>query len=312
MDPVGSVHLLDEPPCNTIRLVQQVFQDALGSSERHQVKELTSHMEAKLTRKGHYAIIYYEGDTVGLMPGPLPEVLEAMQQDGVQEVLLVLSGLRFLSPAGVKAIRESYEKAKSREVNMGIAAPPPTVRKMLKLSGLAQDVPIYYSQEEALTKLDLIDYETSARAEMTDRLLICQKDLPIAGELRKAFKAHHLKPQYRLVPVRDLKRAFEILLEEKIDCILVDAKLPVFQLSSFIEQVETDERLPRIPVLVVATDDQMEAADLLIRNGAQEIIRYPFQPVEVVVRLQTLICHVKDNRPYVPPRQVSQPRGWRA
>jgi anti-anti-sigma factor len=268
-------------------------------------------MRAKVTRKDNLAIVSYEGDTIGLMPGPLPEVLSALQQGGVQEVILDLSKLKFLNPNGIKAIRESYEAAKKHEASFGIASPQPGVRRALKLSGIGQDVPIYYNEREAVANLDLVTYQETAKAELTDRLLICQKDLPIAGALRAALKKHPLKPQFRMIPVRDLKHAMRVLLEEKIDCILIESTFPLYQVSSFIEQVETDERIPSIPIVVVSTDEHLDEADLIIRNGAQDILRYPFQTIEVMVRLQTMISHLKDHRPFTPPAKIVQPRGWR-
>lgn len=268
-------------------------------------------MQAKVTRRDHYWVVSYEGDTVGIMPGPLPEVLTALQE-GAHEIILNLSRLRYLNPNGVKALRESLTAAREREANLGIAAPRPQVRRALKLSGLTPDIPIYFSELEAVSKLDLVDYQDTARQELTDRLLICQKDFPIAGELRKALKKHPLKPHFRMAPVRDLKRASKFLLEERVDCILIESSFPLYQVTQFIERVETDDRLPDIPIVVVSSDERMEEADLMIRNGAHEVLRYPFQPVEVLVRLQTLISHLKDHRPFVPPEKVVQPRGWRA
>jgi anti-anti-sigma factor len=268
-------------------------------------------MQAKVSRHDHYWVVSYEGDTVGIMPGPLPEVLSALQE-GAHEIILDFSRLRFLNPNGIKALKESLDAAKRREANIGIASPRPQVRRVLKLSGLTPEIPIYFSQLEAISKLDLVDYQTTARQELTDRLLVCQKDLPIARDLRKALKKHPLKPQFRMAPVRDLKRAYQFLLEEKVDCILIESSYPLFQVTQFIERVETDDRLPDIPIVVVASDKDMDEADLMIRNGAHEMLRYPFHPVEVLVRLQTLISHLKDHRPFVPPEKVVQPRGWRA
>jgi len=268
-------------------------------------------MDSKIIKKEHYWVITYEGDTSGLMPGPLPEILEALNS-GAHEIILNLSGLRYLSPNGIKALKESLDIAKKREVNIGVAAPPPHVRRALKLAGLVPDIPIFYSEREAITGLELIDYQSTARKDLTDRLLVMQKNLPIAGHLRDALRMHPTKPHFRMIPCRDVKRGLQVLLEERVDCIVVDASFALYQITGFIEKVETDQRLPSIPILVVATDDKLEEAELLIRNGADEILRFPFKPVETVVRLQTLISHMKDHRPYHPPEKVVQPRGWKA
>ncbi len=268
-------------------------------------------MQSKVARKDHYCIITYEGDTTGLMPGPLPEVIDALNK-GAIAIVLNLSKLRFLNPNGVEAMRESLQIVKKRQASMGIAAPQPNVRRTLNLSGLVPEIPIYYNEREAIANLDLIDYTDTAKKEGTDRLLICQNDLPIAGALRDALRRHPLNPHFRMMPCRNLKKAMEILLEERIDLIIIESGFPLVQVTGFIETVETDERLPTIPILVVSDDKNLGEADLMIRNGAHEILRYPFLPIEVLVRLQTLISHMKDHRPYHPPEKVVQPRGWRA
>ncbi len=268
-------------------------------------------MDAKVRRGEHFCVISYEGDTTGLMPGPLPEVLQALNE-GTREIILEFSGLKYLNPNGIKALRDTLEAAKVRDANIGIAAPPAHVRRALRIGGLVPAIPIYHSEREAISKLDMVDYRDEAAVESTDRLLVCQKQLPLVSSLRDALKEHSLKPHFRMKPCRDLARAMEIILKERIDCIIIDGGFPLYQVTDLIEKVETDPRLPSIPILVVATDDKLLEAELMVRNGAHEILRYPFRPVEVVVRLLTLISHLKDHRPYVPPESGVQPRGWKA
>ncbi len=268
-------------------------------------------MESKITKKDSHWVISYEGDTSGILPGPLPEVMQALR-DGAQEIVLNFEGLRFLNPNGIKAIKESLEVARKRAANIGIAGPQPQVRRALKLSGLAPHIPVYYNEHSAIADLDTVDYYMEAVKEGTDRLLICQNKTPITSMLRNAFRKHPLKPHYRLMPCRNLKQAAETLLEERVDCILIDATYPLFEVTEFIEYVETDECLPDIPMLIVTSESKLSQAELMVRNGAHEILRLPIIPTEAVVRIQTLISHMKDHRPFIPPEKVQQPRGWKA
>lgn len=266
-------------------------------------------MKVTVKREKRHAIIYLEGDTVGLMPGPIPEVLSCIHS-GARDVILDLSGLRFLNPNGIEAIKDTIEIAKKQDVGICITSPPAQIRRTLKLSKLSNEIPIFFSIREALTKLDLLDYPEKIKTESADCLLICQKNLPIAGALRHSLKQHPMKPSYRIIPVRDLKQGFETLLEEKIDCILLDSAFPLIQITNFIQAVETDNRIPSIPIIVVTSDDKLDEVDAIIRNGAHDVLRYPFHSIEVVVRIQTLISHLKDHRPFEPPEKVVQPRGW--
>jgi len=268
-------------------------------------------MEAKILQKGHLWIIAYEGDTSELMPGPLPEILDALNHSA-HAVLLDFENLKLLTPNGVKALKESLTVTQQRQTNLGIARPQPQVRRALKLGGLVPGIPVYYSLEDGIANLDLVNYQATAQIDLTDRLLICQKKLPIAGQLREAFRKHPLRPHFRLIPCRDTKRAYEVLFEERVDLIIIESGFQLYHLTSFIEKVETNNKLPTIPILVVASDDKIQEAELIIRNGAHEILRYPFSPIEAVVRIQTLISHLKDHKPYFPPQKAVHPRGYKA
>ena len=133
-------------------------------------------MQAKVKRHDHYWVLLYEGDTSGLMPGPLPEVLEALR-NGAHEIILDLSGVTYLGQVGLKALKETLFAARQHEANIGIAAPPPKIRRTLKLGGLTPDIPIYYNAREAITKLDMINFQESARSDLMDRLLIIQRSV---------------------------------------------------------------------------------------------------------------------------------------
>jgi len=268
-------------------------------------------MESKITKKERYWIIAYSGDTGDLMPGPLPEVLDALNH-GALAILLDLENLKYINPNGIKALKDSLEIVRGRQANMGITHPQPQVRRALKLGGLVPGVPVYYDVQEALANLDLVNYQDLANVDLTDRLLICQKKLPIAGKLREAFRKHPQKPHFRMIPCRDMTQAFDTLFEERVDLIIIESGYPLYHVTNFIEKAETDKRLPSIPILVVAPDEKLAEAELMIRNGAHEILRYPFSPIEAVIRIQTLISHLKDHRPFIPPKKVVQPRGFKA
>jgi len=266
-------------------------------------------MKATVKRKDHCAVITFEGDTSGLIPGPFPEVLEALN-DGALEIVLNFANVTFINPNGIKSLKESLEAVKKRNATLGIAEPRPNVRRTLKMSGLVPEIPIYYSEREAIVNLDHIDYREDAIKEHTDRILIIQQDLSIAGHLREALKKHPQKPHYRMIPVRNLARAMDILNEDRVDCILIECGFSLVKISDFIEKVETDSRLPKIPIVVICTDDKLPDSELLIKNGAHEILRFPFNPIETVVRIQTVISHMKDHKPFIPPAKVVQPRGY--
>ncbi len=268
-------------------------------------------MRVKVTRKDHYWILTCEGDTIGLQPGPIPEVRKALAE-GAHDIILEFGNLYFLGTTGIKSLQETVAFIKQHGAHLGISAPQRQVRRILKLSGLARDIPIYFNLNEAITKLDMLDYQPEAMEEAADTLVVVQNELQMAEALRNVFSSHPLNPRYHVKPVRSLKEAFDILRKEKVDCVIIESTFPVFQVANFIENVQTDEKIPTIPMLVVTKDDRLEQAEIMIRHGVHELLRYPFIPGEVVIRLQALISQIKDHRPYYPPESVTQPRGYKA
>jgi anti-anti-sigma factor len=268
-------------------------------------------MQVKVTRRENYFILSYEGDTVDLHPGPLKEVHDAIRE-GAVDIILDFMGVDFLSSTGVKCLEETLDLAKKHGAHVGITSPTRQVRRMLKLTGLSREIPVYFNLPEAMSKLDMIEYTPEIKQEAVDNLLICQHDLPVAGELRSAIREHPLNPGFRMKPVRDFREAMEILRKERIDCILVDSNFPMYKVAAFIEELRTDDKIPHIPILIVTKDEKLDEAEMMIRHGANELIRFPFNPTEAVVRVQTLISHIKDHRPYYPAGAVVQPRGYKA
>jgi len=268
-------------------------------------------MQVRVSQKDHYRIMTFEGSMSHIQPGPLPEVEKALRE-GVKDIVLDFSLLGFLGTIGVKGLEETIRLVQAQGAHLGITSPQRQVRRMLKLSGLTKQIPIYFSVAEAVEKLDLLDYQPESLQDSYDVLLVCQKELPIADSLRNAMLQHPMNPQFRMNLVRDMKDAYEELLKGRVDCVVLDCTFPVFQVASFIEKVQTDDRIPQIPILVVAPDDRLSEAEIMIRHGVNELLRFPLVPAETVVRLQTLISHMKDHRPYYPPGSVEQPRGFKA
>lgn len=261
-------------------------------------------MDTKIVNKGKCCIISFIGDTLDLEPGPFPEILKALQK-GEQKIILDFKELVYLNSIGVKALKESASMVKSGNARIGISDPNPHVRQIIMLNGLCPDIPIYFNEKEAMKWLDMQDYKPSMVKNISaDTLLICQKHIPLAGELRQALKERHAKGQFRMIPCRSLDSALETIMEERVDCIIIEAGFSMIKVTDFIEKVSTDRRLPAIPILVVSTDELLMNAYTMVRNGAHAILRYPFSTIEVLIKLQNLICYIKDHRPFEPPKNI--------
>ena len=88
--------------------------------------------------------------------------------------------------------------------------------------------------------------------------------------------------------------------------------MPMIQFEKYIENIQIDANLPKIPILIVSTDDNLSSAELMIRHGAHELIRYPFEPREIYIRLQVLIRYLKDHTAFIPPESAPESRGLKS
>ncbi len=268
-------------------------------------------MRVSTIRKDHYWILKCEGTTVGVPPRVFADV-EAALEEGANDIILDFSSLSYLSCMGIEALSKTVETALNRGVQIGITAPKPDVLRILKLNGLTREVQVYYNLDDAMARFTLDRYDTEAWQASTDMLLVYQRDLPIAREIRTTTNEHPLNPNFRIKPVREPAEAMEFLLSDKVDCILIDSSCMLFKVSNFIEQVRDHESIPKMPILIVSNDERIEQAESMVRHGGHEILRYPFMPNEVLIRILGLISHHKDQRPFYPPNSVAKPKGWQA
>ncbi len=266
-------------------------------------------MRVRISRHNRYWVLTCSGTTAGLLPGPVPEVISAVK-GGAEHLVLNLAELKYINPIGVKAIIDSIDFAKKYGANLAIAEPNSYVRRILRLNWQGAKTPFYRTQLEAMARMvDKIDIITSS-TDLYDKLLIAQYELKIALEIRNACASHPQKPKFRLKPVRDLSEALSSIRTEKVDCVLVDSGFRLYQVAGFLEDYQQEE-LPEIPIVVISPDRDLNIADRMVRHGATDVLRYPFHPSEVVIRLQSLISQYKWKNEFVPPEKIINPFGAR-
>jgi len=260
-------------------------------------------MRVSTHQKDHYWILSCSGNTCDLPPGPLFDVSRALV-DGARDVILDLENLEYLSTIGVKCLEETVEEIRTYGGHLGVVGPCAHVRRQMKINGLCKDIPIYQDILEAVSKLDLIDYQPDSWQDQADMLLVWQKEIPIAGEIRKVIKDHPLSSRFRMSPVRDYEGAIEVLNDVVVSCVLVDSTFQIFKVLQFLDYLKDETRISTLPVIVVAGDDRMEEAQMMIRHGATELLRYPMNTTEAVVRIQNAISYFRDHTPYYPPGRI--------
>lgn len=87
----------------------------------------------------------------------------------------------------------------------------------------------------------------------------------------------------------DGREALEVLSRSWVDVILTDIHMPVMDGLEFLQEVQKDETLKRIPVILITTESRKEILDRAIAMGARAHVRKPFQPETIRKVLEAIL-----------------------
>ncbi|HEY8449270.1 MAG TPA: anti-sigma factor antagonist [Bacillota bacterium] len=75
---------------------------------------------------------------------------QALEQGGVRDLIVVMKEVSFIDSSGLGVLLGRYKRIRELGGQMGIVAPPRSVRALLELSGVPKLIPIYRSERQAL------------------------------------------------------------------------------------------------------------------------------------------------------------------
>ncbi|MEO7994575.1 MAG: response regulator, partial [bacterium] len=116
-----------------------------------------------------------------------------------------------------------------------------------------------------------------------------EKALPIDEQLRKIFQDNKETSNYKVTPVSSCEEALNWLKTKPFHLAVVDASFSYSEVEEFLKQLRTDPQLAKIPVLIAAGDTKLADADYFVRNGADDILRHPFNRYEASARIRNVI-----------------------
>lgn len=94
---------------------------------------------------------------------------------------------------------------------------------------------------------------------------------------------------FEVVSVGDAERAIKFLQERTPDLILLDLMLPDIDGYSFCEVVRLTSKNRKIPIMIVSGCLSEEAEALGLKMGARDYLRKPFEPQELLTRVNRLL-----------------------
>ncbi|MBM7602363.1 DNA-binding response OmpR family regulator [Metabacillus crassostreae] len=117
---------------------------------------------------------------------------------------------------------------------------------------------------------------------MTNNILIVD-DQPEIAELLKLYLE---KEGFSIFEAYDGSEALKIISMEKIDLLLVDLMMPIIDGYQLIKKVREELELP---IIIISAKGEDHEKILGLGLGADDFVQKPFNPLEVVARVQSLL-----------------------
>jgi signal transduction histidine kinase len=111
---------------------------------------------------------------------------------------------------------------------------------------------------------------------------------------------------YIVETAEDGQQALGMLSTQPFDVVLLDLIMPRMDGYQVLAQIKNDDRLRRIPVIVISSMDEMESAVRCIEMGATDYLTKPFNPVLLHARLNASLASLYEERAAVMREQFAK------
>ena len=107
-------------------------------------------MDTEVRHENGIAVIAVRGSVDALTAADLSQVLNGQIADGNVNVIVDLTGLEFMSSAGLRALLGTVKESRSNGGDLRIASSNPGIDKVLKMSGFNNIAKVFTSAADAL------------------------------------------------------------------------------------------------------------------------------------------------------------------
>ena len=94
---------------------------------------------------------------------------------------------------------------------------------------------------------------------------------------------------YRVVAAADGRRAYEVAVAQLPDLAVLDVMMPRLDGYELMRRLRADERTSRLPIILLTARAQESDVQRGLEAGADDYIRKPFSPQEVMARVQAIL-----------------------
>ncbi|MCD6216252.1 STAS domain-containing protein [bacterium] len=246
-------------------------------------------LEARVECIRETARIVYNGDTVDIGDGPLVEVEDLLKR-GVTKLLVNLEGMYYLNSAGISTFLATHKLANEKKAKLALYNLHPNVEKVIRMTRMETLLPCFDNECEAARYLDAIPGDSSITTR--DTIIVIEDTIDISTSLKNVFEEFKQLLMYKIIKMKDLDGAFnEIMDLKETGLIILDVNHTPTSVMRFLEKVKTTDCLKHIPILIATPDELISNAHFLIRNGADDMLRYPFNKYEVASRIRFVLYH---------------------
>lgn len=122
---------------------------------------------------------------------------------------------------------------------------------------------------------------------MAQRILVVDDNAVVRADMIRILR--NADPLLDIVEASDGIAALKVLGNAAADLIITDIEMPKMDGLKLLAAVRQDDRLQRIPVIVVTSRNQIEEKLLGFDHGAQDYLTKPYHPAELVARTRVML-----------------------
>ncbi len=246
-------------------------------------------LEAKVECIRDTARIFYNGDTVDIGEGSLVEVEDLLKR-GVTKLLINLEGMHYLNSAGISSFLATHKLANENNAKFALYNLHPNVEKVIRMTRMENLLPCFDSECEAARYVGAIPGDSSNTRR--DTIVVIQDTIDICASLNNVFEEFKQLLMYKIIKINDFESAVnEIMDLKETGLIILDVNHTPTSIMGFLEKFKTNDSLSHIPILIATPEDFISNAHFMIRNGADDMLRYPFNKYEAASRIRFALYH---------------------
>lgn len=245
-------------------------------------------LQATYRREGDITVIDLAGSATEALQGPIPEVMAVLKR-GDKKVVINMAGVSYVNSAGLSSFIDTFRQALRHDAQVVFCALVPNVLKVFKLARVEIFFAVFENEVQSLQHFGVTRSSHTPGPPPRENILVIEKALPIDEQLRKIFQDNKETANYKITPAPTIEEALNWLKTKPFHLVILDASFSYGEVEEFLKQLRTDAQLAKVPVIVAAGDSKLADADYFIRNGADDILRHPFNRFEASARVRNAI-----------------------